>query len=167
LRASLAASGGLARGILDAPLGFFPSKVVPPAALFGLPPETPLTCLACIARRQHTARTSGCRSATDWPDVSIASHGDDRTTFLGFSCQLVPARWKRRRPWLWVHLTGDQVLPPDPTLIYGAVLQTFRPEPCGTNLRHPSRSPAACTPWSVFQDGPYTGLLQCSGHGIG
>jgi len=69
-RASLAASGGLARGTLDAPLGFCPSKVLPPAALLGLPPEAPLTRLACIARRLHTARTSGCRSATGWPDYS-------------------------------------------------------------------------------------------------
>ena len=140
-RESLAANGCLARRQLEAPLGFSPSRAVPPAALPGLPPGTPLSHFACPARERDLTRAPGYRSATDWPDSNSASEPtrSSRTTLLGFMCLLVPADEERQRPWLMdsPHRRPAVTGRPDPDL--RTAFPTLRPQSHGINLGHLSR----------------------------
>jgi hypothetical protein len=72
------AGGCLAHRKLDAPLGFAPSRALPPTTLSGLPPGTPLTRFRRVTENHLTACTLGSQSAIGWPDLSTPRRTGER-----------------------------------------------------------------------------------------
>jgi hypothetical protein len=95
------ANGCLARGELDAPLGF-PLPGHCHRTLCRASTRTPLTRLAeCSSANCSTTRALGSRSASDWPDLATSASQRERPNSpLRVFVPIDSRRWRRSRPWL-------------------------------------------------------------------